>query len=294
MAYNSGFFDAVDQGSGNYDRVYNAADFAHYFSLLVKNGVFPDPSSGLQVKASTTPNMQVSVLPGSGWINGYYITVSSAEALTVPTAHASLSRIDSIIMGLDYSDRQIKLYIKSGAASASPIPPTLQRNSDKYELELARITLAAGTASISQTIITDMRANTTRCGIVSGTVNQIDTTDLFAQYDSAFQSWFSGIQSQLSGNVAANLQAQITQNKSVAVELTLTTSGWINKEQTLNNVAFETNNYKYLVGPVYASDAEYNRCKIKAKDVTEAGKLTFVCTVVPSTALTVQVLKVRV
>lgn len=294
MSYESGFFDAIDQGSGNYDRVYNAADFAHYFSLLIKNGVFPDPSSGMQVKASTTPNMYVSVLPGSGWINGYYVTVESAETLTVPTANASLSRIDSVIMGLDYSERKIRLYIKSGAASANPVPPTLQRNSDLYELELARISLAAGTGTISQSLITDMRANATSCGIVSGTVNQIDTTDLFAQYDSAFQSWFSGIQSQLSGDIAANLQSQITQNKSVAVELTLTTSDWSNKEQTLNNVAFEVNNYKYLVGPVYASDAEYNRCKIKAKDVTEAGKLTFVCTVVPSTALTVQVLKVRI
>lgn len=294
MSYESGFFDAIDQGSGNYDRVYNAADFAHYFSLLVKNGVFPDPSSGMQVKASTSPNMQVSVLPGSGWINGYYITVESAEVLTVPTANASLQRIDSVIMGLDYSDRKIKLYIKSGAASSSPVPPVLQRDADLYELELARITLAAGTGTISQSLITDMRANTSRCGIVSGTIDQIDTTDLFAQYDSAFQTWFTGIQSQLSGDVAANLQSQITQNKSSSVEVTLSTSGWSGKEQTVNNLAFETSGYKYIVGPVYESDTMYNSCKIKAKDITESGKLTFVCTTVPSAALTVQVLKVKV
>lgn len=294
MSYESGFFDAIDQGSGNYDRVYNAADFAHYFSLLIKNGVFPDPSSGMQVKASTTPNMYVSVLPGSGWINGYYITVESAEKLTVPTANASLSRIDSVIMGLDYSERKIRLYIKSGAASASPVPPVLQRDNDLYELELARISLAAGTGTVSQSLITDMRANTTRCGIVAGMVDQIDTTDLFAQYDSAFQTWFSSIQSQLSGDVATNLQNQITQNKSTGVEVTLTVAGWSGKEQTVNNVAFETSNYKYIVGPVYASDEMYNKCKVKAKDVTEAGKLTFVCTTVPTSALTVQVLKVRV
>ena len=294
MSYESGFFDAVDHGSGNYDRVYNAADFAHYFSLLVKNGVFPDPSSGMQVKASTTPNMYISVLPGSGWINGYYITVDSTETLTVPTANASLARIDSVIMGLDYSERKIRLYIKSGAASVNPVPPTLQRNSDLYELELARISLAAGTGTISQSLITDMRANTSRCGIVAGMIDQIDTTDLFAQYDAAFQAWFSSIQSQLSGNVASNLQSQITQNKSSAVEVTLTIAGWSNNEQTVNSMSFETSNYRYVVGPVYASDTEYNRCKIKAKDVTEAGKMTFVCSAVPSSALTVQVLKVRI
>lgn len=216
MSYTSGFFDAIDQGGGDYDRVYSAATFAHYFSLLVKNGVFPDPSTGLQVRASSSPNMQVNVSPGSGWINGYYITVpdNSPEVLTVPTANPSLSRYDSVIMGLNFVDREIQLYIKSGAVSASPSPITLQRDNDLYELELARISVRAGIASITQSLIIDTRSDSTRCGIVAGTIDQIDTTDLFAQYDDAFQTWFADIQSHLSGDVAANLQNQINQLKS--------------------------------------------------------------------------------
>jgi hypothetical protein len=212
MSYTSGFFDAVDQGGGDYDRVYSASSFAHYFSLLVKNGVFPDPSTGMQVKASSNPDMHVSVQPGSGWINGYYITVEDnvPEQLTVPTANSSLSRIDSVIMGLNYVDRKIQLYIKSGAVSASPSSVSLQRDKDLYELELAQITVSAGMASISQSSIIDMRQNTSRCGIVAGTIDQIDTEGLFAQYDDAFQTWFSDLQLQLDENVAANLQRRIT------------------------------------------------------------------------------------
>lgn len=219
MAYTSGFFDAVDQGGGNYDRVYSAATFAHYFSLLVKNGVFPDPSTGMQVKASSNPDMHVSVQPGSGWVNGYYITVedNAPEQLTIPTANPSLSRIDSVIMGLNYVDREIQLYIKSGAVSASPSAVSLQRDNDLYELELAQITVGAGVASISQSSIVDMRQNTPRCGIVAGTINQIDTTDLFAQYDDAFQTWFEGIKTQLSGDIATNLQNQINTLKTEKV-----------------------------------------------------------------------------
>lgn len=215
MAYTSGFFDAVDQGGGDYDRVYSAATFAHYFSLLVQNGVFPDPSTGMQVKASTNPDMHVSVQPGSGWVNGYYITVeaNAPEQLTVPTANPSLSRIDSVIMGLNYVDREIQLYIKSGAVSASPSAVSLQRDNDLYELELAQITVSAGMASITQANITDMRSNTNRCGIVKGMIDQIDTTDLFAQYDTAFQEWFADIKAQLSDNVATNLQNQINSLK---------------------------------------------------------------------------------
>lgn len=221
MSYTSGFFDAVDQGGGDYDRVYSASSFAHYFSLLVKNGVFPDPSTGMQVKASSNPDMHVSVQPGSGWINGYYITVEDnvPEQLTVPTANSSLSRIDSVIMGLNYVDRKIQLYIKSGAVSASPSSVSLQRDKDLYELELAQITVSAGMASISQSSIIDMRQNTSRCGIVAGTIDQIDTEGLFAQYDDAFQTWFEGIKSNLSGNVATNLQNQITALKNNKVNV---------------------------------------------------------------------------
>lgn len=221
MSYTSGFFDAVDLGGGEYDREYSAAVFAHYFSLLVKNGVFPDPSTGMQIKASTSPDMHVTVQPGSGWVNGYYITVpeNGPEVLTVPTANPSLSRIDSVIMGLNYVEREIQLYIKPGAVSASPIPVSLQRDNDLYELELAQITVAAGVASISQANITDMRQNTSRCGIVKGTIDQIDTTDLFAQYDDAFQTWFDDIQVQLSGDVATNLQNQINTLKTDKVNV---------------------------------------------------------------------------
>ena len=221
MSYTSGFFDAVDLGGGEYDREYSAAVFAHYFSLLVKNGVFPDPSTGMQVKASSSPDMHISVQPGSGWINGYYITVpeNSPEVLTVPTANPSLSRIDSVIMGLNYVEREIQLYIKPGAVSTSPIPVSLQRDNDLYELELAQISVSAGVASIVQANITDMRTNTSRCGIVKGTIEQIDTTDLFAQYDDAFQTWFNDTKDQLSGNVATNLQNQINNLKTDKVNV---------------------------------------------------------------------------
>ena len=226
MSYTSGFFDAVDLGGGEYDREYSAAVFAHYFSLLVKNGVFPDPSTGMQVKASASPDMHVSVQPGSGWVNGYYITVpeNGPEVLTVPTANPSLSRIDSVIMGLNYVEREIQLYIKSGTVSASPSAVSLQRDNDLYEMELAQITVAAGVASISQANITDMRQNTSRCGIVKGTIEQIDTTDLFAQYNDAFQTWFADIQAQLSGNVATNLQNQINNLKDGKADTSVTDS----------------------------------------------------------------------
>lgn len=209
MSYKSGFFDAQDLGEGNFDRVYNSADLAHYFSLFVGNGVFLNPTTSLQVSSQPTPNMSVKVALGSGWINGYFITVTSPETLTIPTAHGSLPRIDSILMRLDLGTRQIQLVVSSGTATSSPQPNSLIRTGNYYDLELAQVKVPAGATSITQSLIKDMRYDVNRCGLVKGLIDQIDATAFFNQYQDQFNTWFENLQHQLSGDVAANLQLQI-------------------------------------------------------------------------------------
>lgn len=174
MAYTSGFFDANEIGEGVYDRVYSAADFAHYFSLLVGSGVFYLPTGGLKVTAEASPAMSVVVNPGNGWIEGYYITVpkNEEEHLVISVADALYSRIDSIIMGLTLDDRRVKLYVRSGTASSFPSPVDLIRNGSVQEYELAQILIEPGISSITNTNITDMRADSSRCGFVRSLVEK--------------------------------------------------------------------------------------------------------------------------
>jgi hypothetical protein len=238
MSYTSGFFDAVDQGNGNYDRVYDAASFAHYFSLLIKNGVFPDPSTGLQVKASSAPNMTVSVQPGSAWINGYYFTLKDTPEILTIQSNATLFRMDSVILGLNYTNREIKSYVRSSAVSSAPSAVTLQRDDSVYELELARVLVGPGVTQIVQQNITDMRTNTASCGIVAGTIDQIDTTDLFAQYSASFNAWFEGIKTDLGEDVAGSLLAKIQTLENSKLN--------ISNKATKAEVEAGTNDSKYM------------------------------------------------
>ena len=77
-------------------------------------------------------------------------------------------------------------------------------------------------------------------------------------------------------------------------DATLTVNGWSSKQQTVTNALFVASGYKYIVGPAYASADAYNKAKIKAKDVTTNGQMVFTCETVPTAALTVQILRVRV
>lgn len=207
MSYTYGFFDAVDLGSGNYDRVYSSAEFSHYWALLVGDGVFGQPSTSLNVLAMEPVAMKVKVAPGTGWIKGHYLTVpdNMDEVIAVPVANPTLPRIDSIIMALDNTDRMMKLYVRSGTAAASPKAVTLQRDSDIWELELAQVTVAAGAGNITQQAIKDMRTNPDRCGIVTGLIDQFDISGFLTAAQASFDEWFEDVQSQLGDDVAGNL-----------------------------------------------------------------------------------------
>ena len=185
MAIRSGFFNSV-----NGDRKYDARRFAEYFASFIGNGIFPNPSTNLQVVAQTIPDMTVIVRPGKAWINGYILINDDDYILQLEPADGVLNRIDRVVARYDTADREIRLEVKKGTFASTPVAPALQRDVDAYELALADIYVANGVISITQANITDQRLNSELCGVVHGTVEQVDTTTLFNQY----QTWFSETQ----------------------------------------------------------------------------------------------------
>ena len=214
-----GFFDANLVGE-EYDRVYLAAQFAAYFASFIGNGVYAEHSNQLQVVAMPTPQMQVSVEKGQGWINGYWYENTESISLAIDVADGVLNRVDSVVLRLGFSERNMWVAVKKGTPAISPSAPALTRNADYYELQLATIDVPASSIKITQAQITDTRMNQNVCGWVTGVVDQLDTTTLFNQFDAWYDehttSWqeqfntcFATIQGQLSGDIATQLQSQI-------------------------------------------------------------------------------------
>lgn len=192
MSITYGFFNSV-----NGDRTYDADDISKYFLKLISNGVFATPATAMQV--TTSSGMTVSVSSGWGFIDCRWINNDTSYLLTLDEADVVLNRIDRIVLRLDYGNRMMGIYIRKGIPASAPVAPTLQRVEGQiWELSLAQINVSGGATAITQADITDERANTNVCGWVTGLIEQIDTTNLFAQYDSAFNSWFSQIKQTLS------------------------------------------------------------------------------------------------
>lgn len=214
-----GFFDAHLSGE-EYDRVYLASQFAAYFASFIGNGVFAGHSNQLQVTETAAPQMQVGVERGQGWINGYWYENTDTLYLPIDIADGVLNRIDSVVLRLGFSERNMWLAVKKGTPAMQPSAPALTRNADYYELQLATISIPASSIKITQAQITDTRMNQSVCGWVTGVVDQIDTTTLFNQFEayfeefkqlneSEFTAWFDHIKGQLSEDIAGSLQNQI-------------------------------------------------------------------------------------
>lgn len=185
MAERSGFFNSV---SG--DRIYKADFFAEYFKSFIGNGVFPNPSTGLQVISND--NMTLTLKAGKAWINGYYYCNDTDLVLNIAVADGVLNRIDKIVLQFNTISRTITAKVNKGSFASTPVTPVLKRDSDAYELGIANIYITQGALKITQANITDLRLDNTQCGIVHGTVDQVDTTTLFNQY----QTWLAAKKTQ--------------------------------------------------------------------------------------------------
>lgn len=193
MAINSYFFNALESG-GVYDRIYNAEDVTSYLDLLVGNGVFPNPSTQLQVRASS--GMNVVVGAGSGWINGHKMVNTSDLVMAVTASDVLLNRIDLVVFYVDYTERTMGIEIKEGTLASNPESPALVRTTTRYEMALARINVAKQVTAITDAMITDLRGNSAMCGFVQGLLQQIDTTTLWIQQQTMFNEWFESVKSQ--------------------------------------------------------------------------------------------------
>lgn len=201
MAETSGFFDAeLNEDTQEYDLVYLSSQFASYFSLFVKSGVFGSPTN--QLKVTGGAGMMVNVAPGWAFINGYWYNLDESMSLPVPSNTSSSARVDSVICRWDNAARKISVIYQAGSTR-------LVRDGSYYDLQLAEIIVPAGASVVLSSNITDMRTDESVCGFVTNLLKVQTTEDLFSQYQAIFDEWFDSVKGQIEGDLGVQLQSNI-------------------------------------------------------------------------------------
>lgn len=165
-----------------YDRPNSADMVRETYKSFIGNGVAINPSTTFKVIASD--GMKVLVNSGKAWIEGAFCWDDDFSELIIENSNTALNRIDRVVLRLDLSMpvRSIDLYVITGIADVSPIPPPLTRNDTIYELGLADLFIPANSTGITTDRITDLRMNNNLCGVVHAVFTQVDATALYDQY----------------------------------------------------------------------------------------------------------------
>lgn len=203
MAITYGFFNSL-----NHDRRYSAAQITEYFEGLVSDGVYESVGGALQVQAAT--GMNVNIQTGRAIVDCRWIRNDAVITMPITASHVTLARYTAIMIRLDYSARDISIIAVDGTPASTPAKPTPTNTAEIKDLVLAYLYIPGGATTIPQGNIQDMRG-TSLCGWVTGLIKQVDTSQLFAQWQDAcetfyrnmaagFDAWFDTLTSRLSIN----------------------------------------------------------------------------------------------
>lgn len=180
MAISYGFFNSVED-----DRLYNAETFNTYFEgLISKNGVFKNVNYDLVVNAGT--GLTVTVGSGKALVNTHWVRLSAPETLSLDAAHNLFGRYDAVVLRWNNNTRDVTLNIVTGTPGSTPARPQPTRTGTTYEIILAYVYVGANATAITTANIYDQRTNNAVCGMVTGLVQQVNISELFAQYEARF------------------------------------------------------------------------------------------------------------
>lgn len=244
MAIKSGFFNSV---SG--DRKYNAEDMSHYFEGLITDGVFESIGDKLQVTSGTV--MTVNVGSGRAMIDCHWMKNDATLNLTIDPSDVQLNRIDIVVVKLDFTERKMSIEVAKGTPGTVPSLPKLDDTETVKYLWLAAIYVNAGVKEMSQSLIKDMRG-TSLCPYVTGLIKQVDTSQLFTQWQDACEQYYNDMTAEMNA-FFADKQSEF-ESWFDTLTGTLTVDTYIQKYQNTYNVETETT--ELIIGI-----SEYNSSK---------------------------------
>ena len=148
---------------------YNAQDVMKYYAGR-NSGVF---ETGDNLKVSANGGLELRINTGMGWLAKDYVASvafwnDSVEYLMVEAGHDTYDRIDLVVVSWNFiqQEQNPKLIIRKGTPASSPAVPSLINDSSTIEIALARINVAKGAITLSNSNVVDLRGNDTYCPMV--------------------------------------------------------------------------------------------------------------------------------
>lgn len=205
MAIRGGYYNSIKG-----DRKYNAETISAYFEGLFRRGVLQNFGGKFVVRASE--GMKVIVPTGKAYfLDGKWIENTAEITFMLDPSDVILNRIDSIVLvnNKNEAHRKPDIVLKKGTPAANPVAPGINyEDRNVEEMLICNISVPRLTEEITQANITNTIPNSDVCGYVTGLIDQVDTSELYKQYETAykefqdeskeeFENWFNEVKDSL-------------------------------------------------------------------------------------------------
>lgn len=180
---------------------YSAED-AELFHATRTSGIYANNSFGYDI---TGADSNIVIGTGIGWIknsefSGKVIAQKEAISLDMGLPDPVYPRIDAIVIQFDNNRNETNIVVKKGTAASTPVAPSVVQNESVYELHLYHVRREAGSLYITPSNITDLRLNSSYCGLMADSVTNIDTTAIEKQVSDLIKSLQSEISNVIDGS----------------------------------------------------------------------------------------------
>lgn len=175
---------------------YDARFPAKRIAALVPDGVYDQ-----ELQVVKWSGMTIRVNPGRAWQAGRFYYRDEVKELSAPAAHASLARVDAVVLRWDDLACKTEIAYVAGTPSSNPQAPALVRNETTYDFRLAEIRVPAGAGEITASMIHDTRYDASLCGVTAG-FKKPDIEALMAEYTDQFLAWFGEKQQEIDDTLA--------------------------------------------------------------------------------------------
>ena len=260
-----------------------SADDAALFHCTRTSGIFASEDFSFSVSGSDNT---VRLGPGIAWMRinkfkGLVAALKNEVIVDLGLPDSVYPRIDRVVLQYNANTRDTTVVVKKGVPRSNPLPPSRSTEEALYELHLLEVLRKPAAASVKPEDVTDLRFDSSCCGLMADSVTHIDTSAINAQVTALVNE----LRTKLGEVEEQTYYASKEYVKTTAATYTLLASGWVGASapytQTIQ-VEGLTDDRRASGHPEYGDDKDANlamreACACVSYAKRDGSSMTFVC-----------------